>query len=44
MNSPQKIFVQNDERNFQKPLDNLIIMMYNIGTVKVRNTKQHKKR
>ena len=29
---------------FQKPIDNLIIMMYNIGTVKVRNTKQHKKR
>ena len=44
MNSPQKIFVQNDEKIFSKPIDNLIIMVYNIGTVKVRNTKQHKKR
>ena len=44
MNSPQKIFVQNDEKIFSKPIDNLIIMVYNIGTVKVRNTKQRKKR
>ena len=29
VNSPQKIFVQNDEKFFQKPIDNLIIMMYN---------------
>ena len=28
---------------FKKTIDNLIIMVYNIGTVKVRNTKQHKK-
>ena len=29
---------------FQKPIDNINIIWYNIGTVKVRNTKQHKKR
>lgn len=28
---------------FQKPIDSLFVMVYNIGTVKVRNTKQHKK-
>ena len=29
-----KIFMQNDEKIFPKPIDIFLIMMYNIGTVK----------